>query len=52
MEQITPEPTEINIETGQKLWIIKDSHIWAQDYQQALEIFSLIQQSIYDIDNQ
>lgn len=50
--QSSPPPVDYNHETGQKLWLIKDCKIWAQDYRQALEIYSLIEQSTHDLDNQ
>lgn len=47
-----PPPVDYNPETGQRLWIIKDYKIWAQDYRHALDVLSLIEQSLYDVDNQ
>lgn len=50
--EMGPPPVDINEETGQKLWLIKEYKIWAHNYQQALNIVSLIEQNLYEEDNQ
>lgn len=41
--QLDPAPDEIDINTGKSMWIIKDYRIWADNYEQALEILPLIE---------
>lgn len=41
--QLDPAPDEINIDTGKSMWIIKDYKIWADNYQQALELLPMIE---------
>jgi hypothetical protein len=43
--QLDPAPYEINTLTGKSMWIIKDYRIWAENYQQALELLPLIEQA-------
>jgi hypothetical protein len=40
---LDPAPDEINTTTGKSMWIIKDYRIWADNYQQALELLPLIE---------
>lgn len=42
---MAPPPDEINTSTGKSMWIIKDYRIWADSYQQALELLPLIEQA-------
>jgi hypothetical protein len=41
--QLDPPPDKINTETGKKMWVIKDYKIWADDYQQALQLLNVIE---------
>ena len=41
--QLDPAPDEININTGKSMWIIKDYRLWADNYQQALELLPMIE---------
>jgi hypothetical protein len=41
--QMSPPPDEIDINTGKSMWTIKDYRIWADTYEQALEILPLIE---------
>lgn len=41
--QLSPAPDEINVETGKSMWIIKDYRIWADSYEDALELLPLIE---------
>lgn len=43
--ELDPPPDLIDLETGNKMWIIKDYKIWAPNYQEALSILPLIEQS-------
>jgi hypothetical protein len=40
---MSPSPDEIDINTGKSMWTIKDYRIWADTYEQALEILPLIE---------
>jgi hypothetical protein len=40
---MSPPPDEIDINTGKSMWTIKDYRIWADTYEQALEILPLIE---------
>jgi hypothetical protein len=42
---MAPPPDQINTSTGKSMWIIKDYRIWADSYQQALELLPLIEQA-------
>jgi hypothetical protein len=42
---MSPPPDEINTTTGKSMWIIKDYRIWADSYEQALELLPLIEQA-------
>jgi hypothetical protein len=41
--QLHPPPDQIDIETGKCMWIIKDYKIWADTYEQALKLVSIIE---------
>lgn len=41
--QLSPAPDEIDIHTGKSMWIIKDYRIWADSYEDALELLPLIE---------
>lgn len=41
--QMPPPPDEINLDTGKSMWIIKDYRIWANSYQEAVELLPLIE---------
>jgi len=41
--QLDPPPNEINTETGKMMWEIKGYKIWADNYQQALQLVSVIE---------
>lgn len=41
--ELDPPPAEIDITTGKKCWVIKDYKIWADSYEQALSLLSLIE---------
>jgi len=41
--QLTPPPDQIDLDSGKSMWIIDDYKIWAETYQQALELLPLIQ---------
>lgn len=40
---LDPAPDEINTDTGKSMWIIKDYRIWANSYQEAIELLPLIE---------
>ncbi len=40
---LDPPPNEINTETGKMMWEIKGYKIWADNYQQALELLPMIE---------
>jgi hypothetical protein len=40
---MSPPPDEIDVNTGKCMWTIKDYRIWADTYEQALEILPLIE---------
>jgi hypothetical protein len=42
---MAPPPDQINTSTGKSMWIIKDYRIWADSYEQALELLPLIEQA-------
>jgi hypothetical protein len=42
---LDPAPDEINLETGKCMWKLDGYRIWADSYQQALEILPFIQQA-------
>ncbi len=42
-DQLSPAPDKINVETGKSMWIIKDYRIWADSYEDALELLPLIE---------
>ena len=41
--KMPPPPDEINTDTGKSMWIIKDYKIWADSYQQALQLLPMIE---------
>lgn len=41
--QLSPPPDQINTTDGKKMWIINDYKIWANSYQEALELLPLIE---------
>lgn len=41
--QLDPPPDEINIESGKKMWEINGYRIWANNFQEALELLPLIE---------
>lgn len=41
--KLEPPPEQINTETGKKMWIIDGYRIWANSYQEALELLPMIQ---------
>jgi len=41
--QLDPPPDMIDTDSGKSMWIIKDYKIWAETYQQALELLPLIE---------
>ena len=41
--QLPPPPDQINIETGQTMWVIDGYRIWASSYMKALELLPIIQ---------
>lgn len=41
--KMSPPPDEINTDTGKSMWIIKDYKIWADSYQQALQLLPMIE---------
>jgi hypothetical protein len=43
MNKLDPAPDEINLDTGKSMWIIKDYRIWADSYQQAVELLPMIE---------
>ncbi len=48
MEETTvldPAPDQIDLATGKKMWMLDGYRIWADSYQQALEILPLIQKA-------
>lgn len=40
---MVPPPDEINTTTGKSMWIIKDYKIWADNYEQALQLLPMIE---------
>lgn len=42
-EELSPPPQEIDIKTGKGMWNIGSQTIWANSYQEAIDIFLLIQ---------
>jgi len=40
---MSPPPDEINVKTGKSMWIIKDYRIWADSYEEALDLLPLIE---------
>ncbi len=40
---LDPAPDKVNPQTGKKMWEINGYRIWADTYQQALEILPLIE---------
>jgi hypothetical protein len=40
---MAPPPDMINMETGKSMWIIKDYKIWADSYEQALNLLPMIE---------
>ena len=41
--KMSPPPDEINTTTGKSMWIIKDYKIWADSYEQALNLLPMIE---------
>lgn len=41
--QLDPAPDEIDMNTNKNMWIINGYRIWADTYQQALELLPLIE---------
>jgi hypothetical protein len=41
--KMTPPPDEINLDTGKCMWIIKDYKIWANSYEEALQLLPMIE---------
>ena len=41
--ELTPSPDEIDIETGNCMWVIDGYRIWAKSYMEALELLPFIQ---------
>lgn len=41
-EQLTPPAEEINLESGKGKWTIKGIPVWADSYEEAVEIYCLI----------
>lgn len=41
--KLDPAPDEINTDTGKSMWIINDYKIWADSYQQALQLLPMIE---------
>ena len=42
-EQLYPSAEEIDLHTGKGMWTIKGYRIWAENYEQALDLFSMIE---------
>jgi hypothetical protein len=40
---MAPPPNEINTTTGKSMWIIKDYKIWANSYEEALQLLPMIE---------
>lgn len=40
---LNPPPDQIDLETGKMMWIIKDYKIWADSYEQALQLLNVIE---------
>jgi len=40
--QLNPPPDQIDLETGRSMWIIDDYKIWAETYEQAVQLLPLI----------
>ena len=40
--QLDPPPSEINIESGKMMWELDGYRIWADSYQQALQLLTII----------
>lgn len=41
--QMTPPPNQLNLESGKSMWVINGYKIWADSYQQALELLPMIE---------
>ena len=41
--KMSPPPDQINTDTGKSMWIINDYKIWADSYQQALQLLPMIE---------
>lgn len=42
-EQLYPPAEEINLENGLGMWTIKGYRVWAQNYEQALDLYPMIE---------
>ena len=40
---LDPAPDAVNAENGKKMWVLNGYRIWADTYQQALELLPLIE---------
>lgn len=41
--QMHPAPNMIDTDSGKSMWIIKEYRIWAESYEQALQLLPLIE---------
>ena len=41
--QMTPPPNQLDLESGKSMWVINGYKIWADSYQQALELLPMIE---------
>lgn len=40
--QLEPPPDQVDLETGKSMWLIDGYKIWAESYQQAVKLYSII----------
>ena len=43
VNQMTPPPNQLDLESGKSMWVINGYKIWADSYQQALELLPMIE---------
>jgi hypothetical protein len=42
-DKLTPPPNEIDPVSGKKMWVIKHYKIWADSYEQALQLLPMME---------